>query len=101
MAVVGPGQIVSSKQGRDAGTVYCVLEVLDNGNVVVADGRSRSFARPKVKNRKHLVVHTAFDPDVRAALQSGSPVSDQSLRKAVAMYHGNGREEGSEGHGKR
>ncbi len=49
-----PGQLVCSKAGRDKGKRYLILKVLDRSHVLLVDGRSRPFARPKKKNTLHL-----------------------------------------------
>ncbi len=99
MALMQPGQMVTSRQGRDQGTVYCVLQILDGRDVLVADGRARSVQRPKRKNQKHLVIHAQKDSAVSQALGQNDNVTDDDVRNAVARYHG--REEGSVGHGER
>ena len=95
---IRPGQIVSSRQGRDVGKVYCVLKVIDERSVLVTDGRKRTVKRPKRKNIRHLQVHPHVDSGLDHALTGRIKVTDEDVRKAVERY--NGREEGSLGHGK-
>ncbi len=99
MAVLQQGQMVTSRRGRDYGTVYCVLQIVDDQHVLLADGRRRSTLKPKRKNVKHVVVHPFRDSAVSQALVQNDEITDEHVRKAVARYHG--REEGSVGHGER
>jgi ribosomal protein L14E/L6E/L27E len=48
------GIICESLQGRDKGNLYCVVRVLSEGLIEVADGVSKKFSRPKKKNLKHI-----------------------------------------------
>jgi len=95
---IRPGQIVSSRQGRDAGTVYCVLKMIDERSVLVADGKKRTVNRPRVKNTRHLQIHSHVDSGLDQALSGKIKVTDEDVRKAVERF--SGREEGSLGHGK-
>lgn len=54
MEELKPGQLVRSLAGRDKGEHYLVIKVLDSRQVLVANGRSRTLARPKKKNTAHL-----------------------------------------------
>lgn len=48
-----PGQLVTSKAGRDKGCVYVVLKVGPEG-IDVVDGRLKTVEKPKFKNFKHV-----------------------------------------------
>ena len=48
------GGVVQSVQGRDDGKYYVICEVLSEGYVLVADGKTRTLGHPKKKNIKHL-----------------------------------------------
>jgi ribosomal protein L14E/L6E/L27E len=54
MVELKPGQLVRSLVGRDKGKHYLVLQELDQRNVLLVDGRSRTLAKPKKKNKAHL-----------------------------------------------
>ncbi len=47
------GETVISLQGRDKGCYYVVVEVRGD-RVLIADGKKRKLANPKIKNVKHL-----------------------------------------------
>jgi ribosomal protein L14E/L6E/L27E len=48
------GSAVLSTAGRDKGKVFLVLELLEKGFFLLADGKSRTVAKPKRKKQKHL-----------------------------------------------
>ncbi|MDR7482689.1 MAG: KOW domain-containing RNA-binding protein [Armatimonadota bacterium] len=75
--------VVTSRAGRDAGDRYVVIGTAGGDMVLVADGRKRTWARPKRKNVKHLVVH---GPAVSLAdrLRLGERASDEELRQVLA-----------------
>ena len=48
------GRVVLSRQGRDAGRFFIILQVVDDQFVMMADGLTRKLAHPK----KTLSLHT-------------------------------------------
>ena len=68
------GQIALSTAGRDAGTKYLVIRVLDDRYVEVVDGRKRAWNRPKRKNVRHLRLVSMVDSELQASLEEGLPL---------------------------
>jgi len=77
-----PGRVVISTQGHDAGRWYAVLSVLDERNVLVADGETRKLAKPKKKQVKHIRALPLTVP-VAGRGASGGEWADSDLRKAL------------------
>lgn len=48
------GRVVLSKQGRDKGRLFIVIEIVNDDFVLVVDGDLRKLAKPKLKRKKHL-----------------------------------------------
>ena len=48
------GRAVQSRQGRDAGRCFVILQVVDQQFVMMADGLTRKLDHPKKKKVKHL-----------------------------------------------
>lgn len=90
-----PGQVVRSIAGRDAGTWYVVVRVLDQRLVAVADGRSRPVARPKRKNVRHLLLTPHVAQEVAQKLAAGAPVEDGEIQQALAAMGDPDQERGS------
>jgi large subunit ribosomal protein L14e len=79
-----PGQLVTSRAGRDRGQAFIVLAILDDRFALVADGRLRRVGRPKRKNIRHLQPHGAVHPALAERLRQGQAVSDRDVRQALA-----------------
>lgn len=80
MGLLELGQLVTSKRGRDSGKRYVVVEFCDDRHVMVADGLVRKLSRPKRKNMKHLIVHSA-------RLEAGS-LDDRAIRQFIEQHSG-------------
>ncbi len=97
------GQLVSSKAGRDCHRKYLVLALLDNGFVLIVDGRWHKLSNPKRKNCKHLVAHRQVALEIAAAQKCAAKITNQQLRAtidALSELSDQGREEGSSSNGK-
>ncbi|HPT83312.1 MAG TPA: hypothetical protein PLM25_05430 [Limnochordia bacterium] len=86
---------MTSRQGRDLGRKYVVVQLYDDKHVGVADGWARKLNRPKRKNVKHLVIHREKldagrldDKTIRAFIEQHSSVEE--VRKEVLQDHGQG-----------
>ena len=89
------GRVVLSRQGRDAGRFFIILQVVDDQFVMMADGLTRKLAHPKKKKVKHLYpkpimvecvaeklpTHQLLDSDLRKALNEAGFGIDQPLCK--------------------
>ncbi|MCD8084331.1 MAG: KOW domain-containing RNA-binding protein [Clostridiales bacterium] len=73
-----PGCPAVSLAGHDRGR-YVIIVAEVGERVVLADGRIRTVASPKRKNRKHI--QAASQP-----LPVGTPVTDEAIRRELARY---------------
>ncbi len=48
------GSVVTAKAGRDKGNFFIVTGILENGYVLICDGKRRKVEHPKAKNIIHL-----------------------------------------------
>ncbi len=71
------GQVVLCLAGRDKGQLMVVLNSA-NGQITLADGKSRPLDRPKTKNLKHVQV-TAH------RLNISEMATDRGLRRALNL----------------
>ena len=67
-------QIVRSRQGRDQGCLFCVLDASDR------------VAAPKRKNAKHVEYVGAMDHPAIELVREGQPVRDRQLRQLLASF---------------
>jgi ribosomal protein L14E/L6E/L27E len=84
-----PGRVVLSREGRDRGRYFIILEVLEPARVLVADGVSHTLQHPKKKNVKHIKAKPV-KMDLDQAFPSGH-LLDSDLR-AFLQEHGFGLE---------
>lgn len=79
---VEPGRVVKSRQGRDEGRCFVILQVVDDQFVMMADGLTRKLAHPKKKKLKHLYLKPVLVEGITEGLQSHQ-LLDSDLRKAL------------------
>jgi len=77
------GRVVYSRQGRDAGRYYVIVQIVDEQFVTIADGALRKLAKPKLKKRKHLDPKPMQLDAIGEKLRSGSKVFDSEVRNAL------------------
>ena len=85
------GWIVEAAAGRDKGGVFCVVGVdQERSMLLLADGKRRKAAAPKVKKLGHVVPLTdaqhPFDHPAIQGLKQGTPLSVRALRRALAAF---------------
>ena len=83
------GQIVYSKAGRDSGKYYCVVEIVSEDRVKIADGDLRRIKKAKIKNVKHLQTDGDILPKVADKLKGGQQVFVAELFSALRFYNEN------------
>ncbi len=76
------GRIVESTQGRDKGHAFLVLETMEDGRVLVADGFHHKLANPKKKKAKHLRAKP-IRIDLSRIRPEGGKTQDSDLRRAL------------------
>ena len=79
------GMIVTAKAGRDRGKRFIIVGCFDETHVLIADGNTRTIARPKKKKVMHVRVETARAENIRQKLVEGIVVQDAEIRKAIAI----------------
>jgi len=76
------GEIVVSTQGRDCGTVYLVLKVLNDNTVYLVNGKTRLLANPKHKKTKHIKSKNQFLDAIREKFLQNKKVFDEEIFSA-------------------
>ncbi len=71
------GGVVRSMAGHDQGGLFVILDTIDDDFVLIADGRTRTLAKPKKKKRKHLKAIPAF----RMETITNAQLLDADVRK--------------------
>ena len=83
------GSIVYSKQGRDSGKYYAVVEIADGERVKIADGNLRRIKCAKMKNVKHLKETGSVLERIAEKLKEGAQVFDNEIYSALRAYNEN------------
>jgi len=91
MADLKLGQVVISKQGKDVGRIYVVVEVAE-GRVFLADARKFNVMRPKRKNPKHLQPMRLVIEEVRKKAEEGRNIDHGRFRYLLSVMKNGGRE---------
>ncbi len=58
------GLVVRAKAGRDKGGYFVVTGILENGRVLICDGKRRKVQTQKLKNIIHLEATRAVTQDI-------------------------------------
>jgi len=78
------GQVVISRQGKDAGDWYVVVGYDEKaGFVLVANGKKRTIASPKRKNPKHLQPTGMFIKEVAEMVEGRKCLADNQLLSLI------------------
>ena len=75
--------VVVSTAGRDAGSLFYVLEA-DDIWLSLVNGKDRTIEKPKRKKRKHTHKVLRSDTRVAAKLRAGDKVLNSELRRDLA-----------------
>ena len=82
------GWIVQATAGRDKEGFFCVVGAdQEQKRLLLANGKRRKAARPKVKDLHHVKLLTdGFDHPAIQKLKQGEALSDKELRRALAAF---------------
>ena len=75
--------VVVSTAGRDAGTLFYVLEA-DDTYLLLAEGKGRRIEKPTRKKRKHTSKVLRSETRVAEKLRAGDKVLNSELRRDLA-----------------
>lgn len=90
------GKVVYSKNGRDKGRMFVIVEVVNERFVLLADGDLRKIENPKVKNIKHLQITRMQADDVLTCLGRGEKPDNHIIRKNLKRLQEAGELDGKE-----
>lgn len=83
---MSPYDIVESLAGHDRGKLYQIIGEAE-GRLLVADGKNKTLAKPKIKSPKHVRP---------TALCSKAPATDKEIRKTLAQAAQTAAKEGNQ-----
>jgi ribosomal protein L14E/L6E/L27E len=77
------GLCAESRAGHDKGNFYIIIGE-DKEALWVADGKSKTVAKPKRKNKKHLQVMKAkVNEELRAKLRNNEAVTNEEIKQVL------------------
>lgn len=80
------GRFVISRAGHDKDQVY-VVTAAGADCLYLADGRFKTVAAPKKKNRKHVqLTRDSVEPQLLAAITGKAPDVDVKIKYAIKQY---------------
>lgn len=82
------GQVVYSKAGRDSGRKFIVIGLVDEVNVLIADGDLRRIEKPKRKKLRHLELTEEVIEGLCEKLKNKLKITNSEIRKALAAPEG-------------
>lgn len=77
------GRVVYSRAGRDAGSHYVIVKVLDDTYVAIANGCLRKVDNPKKKKIKHVLARPEVFSSIAQKLTTGKVVFDSEVRSCL------------------
>lgn len=80
------GQLVRSLAGRDKGRLFLVIEKVDEGHVIISDGKHRKVDKIKKKNVKHLKKTNYIVYELQKHLEENKSISDAQIRRYLQDY---------------
>ncbi len=84
--------IVQSLAGRDSGEYFFVVGTEENF-VHLADGKTRRIESPKRKKLRHIRYEAEGNFRVTEKLKNGDKVTNSELRRALAQYRADAKEQ--------
>ena len=82
---ISKSDIIISLAGRDKGKLFYVVDVED-GYVLIADGKGRKLENPKRKKLKHVRRVSRTETRVALKIQNGDKVLNSELRRDLATF---------------
>ena len=86
MIKTGIGDIVLSVQGRDKGTYYVVIGILQDDYFVLVNGDNKKFTNPKRKTKKHIDKTGKKLDNIKTKLENNIKVFDSEIYSAIKKY---------------
>ena len=82
------GWLARAKAGHDKDKLYIIIE--EKGEYVfLADGESKTQAKPKKKNKKHIQIckkQIPFLAQLQKKLMLGQPVREEEIKRAIKLF---------------
>jgi len=81
------GQVVRSKAGRDKGTAFVVINVIDDKYISITDGDFRKLDNPKKKKIRHLIVYKTVLEELKDKLLNSEKINNAYIRRLLEPFN--------------
>ena len=78
--------VVRSAAGRDTGSLFLVMDVLENGYAYIIDGKIRRIEKPKKKKLKHLAFIAQDSSKTAGKILNAEKLTNAEIRRLLAAY---------------
>ena len=80
------GMLATSKAGHDCKEVFVIVRE-EEEYVYLADGKARSLAKPKRKNKKHIqLIKKNKNEELAERSTMQQPVRDEEIKRMITLY---------------
>lgn len=80
------GQKVRSLAGRDRGQDFIIIGFEGDHHLLLANGKERTFKRPKKKNTRHIEISLWVDRTMEDVINAGKSVTDEEIRASLHRW---------------
>ena len=80
------GELVESLNGRDKSTIYMVSDITNNGDIVLVNGKNKTFTNPKIKNKKHIKSLNFIVSHLQDKLKLNKNIFDAEVYSSIKKY---------------
>lgn len=85
-SILQVGELVRILNGRDKEQFACIIEIMDERFIRIADGDKRKVDRAKRKNIQHVERMNIVVPEVKTSIVETGRVTNAKLRFAISTY---------------
>lgn len=83
---VNIGELVESTHGRDIQQIYLVINITENGYLVLVNGDNKTFEKPKIKNPKHIKKLNFVVSHLKEKLELNKGIYDAEVYSCIKKY---------------
>lgn len=90
------GRVCRSKAGRDKEKYFMIVGIINEYEVLIADGGYRKLDKPKRKKIKHLSLRPQISEVIGQKIAEGKKVFDAEIKSALINFENEGQGEQKE-----
>ena len=80
------GRVCTSRAGNDKGRAFLIVGIHDDNHVLISDGDTRKFSRPKKKKLQHLHFEPQKAEEIAKNCAESKEILDADVRKALQLF---------------